>query len=277
MSLGVRERKILALRSLWSALASRPVRLVIARVVVGLLCGAVFVGPLEAGPRGKKPPCADDLASCSSRGCADVDNPIDEQQREADALVNMLKRTPPPTGSPAIHLTFQNFERLQQLADDLAGQDRSLSADDRQKLRNLQLSPTKSVSEGDFVELRGFVVMDSPRPKPAGPESVNCRLPLAANNDIHIPVVENSQDEEFSALVVEMIPQDRPDGWTSKKLKRAARDERPVIIRGHLFYDNKHLVNGDSERDNGQPKRFTLWEIHPVSEFWICARGPTMR
>ena len=73
--------------------------------------------------------------------------------------------------------------------------------------------------------------------------------------------------------MVEMIPQDRPASWNSKKLKRAAREDRPVLIRGQLFYDNKHQVNGDAEHDNGEPKRFTLWEIHPVTEFWVCIRA----
>lgn len=254
---------MIARRLVWPPLA----------LLLSLLWIGTFVRPIESGPRGKKPACAADLNSCSPRGCADVDNPDDRQQREADALVNMLKRTPAPQGVTPTRLTFQDFEKLQQLADERVGQDRSLTAEDRGRLRNLPLSATKSVSEGDLVELRGFVVMDSPRPKPSGPESVNCRLPGAENNDIHIPIVETSQDEEFSAMVVEMIPQGRPTAWNSKPLKRAARDERPVIIRGHLFYDNKHQVNGDSERDNGQPKRFTLWEIHPVSEFWVCVRA----
>ena len=129
------------------------------------------------------------------------------------------------------------------------------------------------MSEGDLVELRGFVIQDSPRPKPAEPESVNCRLTKAENNDIHIPIVEDNEDQEFAAIVVEVIPQGRPDGWKSKKLKRAARDDRPVIVRGRLFYDNKHLVNGDQDRDNGEPKRFSLWEIHPVSAFYVCFRA----
>jgi hypothetical protein len=71
----------------------------------------------------------------------------------------------------------------------------------------------------------------------------------------------------------EMVPQERLDGWTSKKLKQISRDARPVIIRGRLLYDNKHRVNGDAEKDNGEPKRFSLWEIHPVTEFYVCIRA----
>jgi hypothetical protein len=162
---------------------------------------------------------------------------------------------------------------LQEIADTLVGQKVSLTTEDRAKLQSLQLSTNKVVSEGDLVELRGFVIKESPRPKPAGPESVNCRLKGAANNDIHIPIVEDDEDQEFFAVVVEMIPQNRPASWNSKKLRRAAKEDRPVIIRGQLFYDNKHAINDDPELDNGEPKRFSLWEIHPVTEFWVCFRA----
>ena len=45
----------------------------------------------------------------------------------------------------------------------------------------------------------------------------------------------------------------------------------PVLVRGQLFYDNKHLVNSDPDDVKPrQPKRFSLWEIHPVTEFHVC-------
>jgi hypothetical protein len=240
-----------------------------------LLVLAVGGWPLTAAdsaPHKKNAPCATDLASCPARGCAAFDTDKSADEREADGLVNMLKRTKPGHGT-AVPLTFDDFAKLQSLADATAGQGKPLSLQDRAKLRELPVSPAKSVSEGDLVELRGFVIQDSPRPKPAGPESVNCRLTKAENNDIHIPIVEDAEDQEFAAIVVEMIPQDRPDGWNSKKLKKAAKEDRPVIVRGRLFYDNKHLVNGDQDHDNGEPKRFSLWEIHPVSDLYVCIRA----
>jgi hypothetical protein len=214
--------------------------------------------------RAKRTACATDLQSCPTRGCAEENSP--------DAQVNQIKRTRPGPGTPVV-LTFDDFVELQEKAALLVREGDEIAVDKRALLQNISLSSNKTVSEGDLVELRGFVVKDSPRPKPAGPESVNCRLSKAANNDIHIPVVEEADDEEFGAVVVEMIPQRRPAAWNSKNLKRFAREERPVIIRGQLFYDNKHRVNGDAEQDNGQPKRFSLWEIHPITEFWVCIRA----
>ncbi len=249
----------------------KPLRLLPLLSFLLLVIVGVWPFAADAAPHKKNPPCATDLASCPARGCADADPDKSAEEREADGLVNMLKRTKPGNGTH-VHLTFDDFAKLQELADDAVGQGQPLSAEDRAKLNDLKVSATKTVSEGTLVELRGFVIQDSPRPKPAGPESVNCRLTKAANNDIHIPIVEDPEDQEFAALVVEMIPQGRPAGWNSKNLKRAAREERPVIVRGRLFYDNKHLVNGDQDHDNGEPKRFSLWEIHPVSEFFVCAR-----
>jgi hypothetical protein len=91
------------------------------------------------------------------------------------------------------------------------------------------------------------------------------------NVDFHIPMVADDDDTEFEGIVVEMIPQDRNEGWTSKKLKRTARERRPVTVRGQLFYDNKHLVNDDPDDVvPRQPKRHSLWEIHPVTAFLVC-------
>jgi hypothetical protein len=84
-------------------------------------------------------------------------------------------------------------------------------------------------------------------------------------------MVADPEDTEFEGIVVEMIPQDRNEGWTSKKLKRTARQSRRVIVRGQLFYDNKHLVNDDPDDVvPRQPKLHSLWEIHPVTEFLVC-------
>lgn len=41
-----------------------------------------------------------------------------------------------------------------------------------------------------------------------------------------------------------------------------------------LTYDNERLVNADSQHPkNGQPRRLSLWEIHPITALWVCAVG----
>ena len=44
-----------------------------------------------------------------------------------------------------------------------------------------------------------------------------------------------------------------------------------LLIRGGLFYDSIHVVNTDPN-ETGQPKRFTVWELHPVTAVLVCAK-----
>lgn len=47
-----------------------------------------------------------------------------------------------------------------------------------------------------------------------------------------------------------------------------------VLIIDGLMYDNEHFVNDNPASPKGtQPKRFSLWEIHPVTAFYVCPAG----
>src|SRR5262249_33006890 len=133
-----------------------------------------------------------------------------------------------------------------------------------------------TVSEGDFVQVSGFMVGLPERPKAEGAESVNCNLRddgTHKNNDFHIPIARDAADSEFKGIVVEMIPQRRPSAWMIETIRMIAEQKLAVLVRGQLMYDNKHLVNKDPQADNGQPKRFSLWEVHPITEFFVCRRA----
>ena len=46
-----------------------------------------------------------------------------------------------------------------------------------------------------------------------------------------------------------------------------------LLIEGGLIYDNVHFVNGDADNPlPSQPKRFSLWEIHPVTSVKVCKK-----
>lgn len=222
--------------------------------VVLLLLG---ISPSEA----KKPtPCAESLDACPAWGCAKAGS--------ADALTNEVKRTRPTATAP-VRLTLDDFEMLQEQADNLVGQKVSLKKGARSKLKTLSIAGGQ-VGEGDLVEIAVYIVGI---PHPNKGESVNCRLTKTEENDFHINVAGDPGDTEFDGIVVEMIPQNRPSGWTTKKLRRVAKKELQVLVRGQLFYDNKHVVNNDPiDTIGGQPKRFSLWEIHPVTGFYVCAQ-----
>jgi hypothetical protein len=228
------------------------------RVLIGI--SALLVCPLASlAQRSKPKPCTDDLDSCPVRGCAAVGS--------SSALLNKLKRTVPPSAVPIL-LTLDDFQSLQDKSDDLVGQRTALAQADRKKLTNFRVSGGK-VSEGTLVQVTGYLI-GNPHPNNSG-ESVNCRLKGTDNNDFHIPLGRDPKDTEFDGVVVEMIPQDRPDSWNIDSLRGIQNDGHRVLIRGQLFYDNMHIVNNDPDNDKqGQPKRFSLWEVHPTTEFYFC-------
>ncbi len=230
-------------------------------LLVGVAYGVlIWVTPGTAAQK-KTPPCAQDLQSCPDRGCAEVGSP--------EALANQVKRTWPASGMPKV-LTVGDFESLQGQADARVGQGTPLSEQGRHTLRKLKHSG-RDIGEGDLVQVAGYIV-GQPYPAKSG-ESVNCRIPGTENRDIRIGIAPEPNATEFDGIAVVMIPQWRPRGWNLDKLVRIARGGQMVLVRGQLFYDSEHKVNDDPDEEvPGQPRRISLWEIHPVTEFYVCLR-----
>jgi hypothetical protein len=209
------------------------------------------------------PPCAQTLGTCPDTGCS--------QPGSNHALFNETKRRP-PLGNTPVALTVADFISLQEQANDLVDQGLELSATDRAKLTNLQ-TPQGAVREGSLVKVIGFIAQGLDPHANSG-ESVNCRRTEEKSNDFHISFVERSGQDEFDGIVVEMIPQGRPPNWTLARLKSLKQSGRLVIVVGAIFYDNAHVVNADRENPlPGQPRRFSLWEIHPITRFFVCKKA----
>jgi len=205
--------------------------------------------------------CVPDLASCPSNGCEAADSP--------HGLMNQLKQTIPGSTTPTL-LTFDDFANLQQQADNLVGEDKELTASDRAQLKNMTVSAGQ-VSEGDLVSILGYLV-DTPHPNTG--ESVNCNLKGEANNDYHIPISSDPSNNGFQGIVVEMIPQNRSANWNLANLTQVESGNQLVMVTGGLFYDNLHKVNGDSSNPlRGQPARFSLFEVHPITQFVVCTKS----
>jgi hypothetical protein len=214
------------------------------------------------------PPCRQTLSDCPLRGCAKANTP--------DALSNRLKHNREPDGD-LIMLDFSDFAALQNQVETLfSGHYATLTKPDRARLQNLQTSHG-TVSEGDLVGVTGFVAVKPGDSKPhanASGESVNCRLKGTDNNDFHISITPNSGESEFEGIVVEMVPQARNPDWTTAQLRKAQTEKRRVRVKGQLFFDNHHRVNDDPQHPAGnQPKRFSLWEIHPITAFEVCTQS----
>jgi hypothetical protein len=206
------------------------------------------------------PETLDACTTAKPTGCSDADSP--------HGLANQLKRTLPPEGE-AILLTFETFSELQSEAVRLVDQGVEIEPADRDQIKSIETS-AGTVGEGSRVRLMAFLSDGKPHANTG--ESVNCNLKTEANNDIHISVSESKNASEFEGIVVEMIPQGRPAKWTSTNSRKLRG--KLLLIEGGLFYDNLHIANGDAVNPiPRQPKRFSLWEIHPVVSLKVCKKA----
>jgi len=208
-------------------------------------------------------PCAASLDECEVNGCAAADS--------KRGLFNKAKNHQ-ATGTNARTISFADLKSLQTQADAVVEQGTELNQEQRDSLSNFQVS-TGKVSKGRLVKLTGFIAQGLD-PHPNTGESVNCRLKTPVNNDFHITLALKPSHTEFQGVVVEMIPHDRPAEWTIEKLKKVKQKKLLVMLFGNLFYDNDHVVNSDpTDNLTGQPKRFSLWEIHPITRFFVCQKA----
>jgi hypothetical protein len=192
-------------------------------------------------------------------GCAAPDSP--------HGALNERKRKLPDDEASTV-VTFETFSQLQAAARERVDEGVDIAPSDRDKIKQIDTAEGQ-VGEGSRVRLVAFLSEGKPHPNTG--ESVNCNLKTEANNDIHISVTEKRNGSEFDGIVVEMIPQDRPDNWTSANLE--ALRGKVLLIEGALLYDNMHFVNADENNPlGGQPKRFSLWEIHPITSLKLCKK-----
>ncbi|MGA7765669.1 MAG: hypothetical protein WCA27_05540 [Candidatus Sulfotelmatobacter sp.] len=135
--------------------------------------------------------------------------------------------------------------------------------------------PLEKLGEGRLVVLQGFVL----KARQEGGESVNCgkNVPNRSEyHDIHISVVSDAATkDECAGVVVEMSPHHRPDVWNIQTMEKVAGSGVPVRVTGQLFFDSSHVP---CERDQGvrsNPKRVSLWEVHPIYSFELCTADCT--
>jgi hypothetical protein len=206
-------------------------------------------------------------ASCPPVGKHKVNGVLTKYPATSDAgLRNMAKRHS-PTGAAPVTLELADFQVLQDDVSSRFGNART-SKTDFQPNRDALLNRPKSsgtISEGDLVQLAAFVL----EVRSQGNESVNCAG--GDGTDIHLSVGAKNATE-WHGVVAEMIPQlAHPMGWDAATLRKLKTQQLQVLVIGGLTYDNEHLTNDDPAHPNGtQPKRFSLWEIHPITAFYVC-------
>lgn len=160
----------------------------------------------------------------------------------------------------------------------------------QQKLHFVAGKPPKDrafleqMGEGELVVFEGFVFHARQECK----ETVNCgTVPpnVNASHDIHIALLEEprktkltaakaDQDkEECTGFVAEMIPHHRPAEWTACNVNDVAEKGLRVRVAGQRFFDGSHLPCKNGLPQGSNPKRISLWEIHPIYSFEVCPQG----
>lgn len=141
-----------------------------------------------------------------------------------------------------------------------------------------------ALGEGNLVVFEGYVF----EARQECGETVNCgeTVPnVNASHDIHIAVLAQprktrssdppaAQDkEECTGFVAEMIPHHRPAEWTACNVNAVAKKGLKVRITGQQFFDGSHLPCTNGVPDGDNPKRVSLWELHPIYMFEVCPSG----
>ena len=53
-------------------------------------------------------------------------------------------------------------------------------------------------------------------------------------------------------------------------MKKVAAARSPVRVTGQLFFDSSHVPCAGGKEVRTNPRRFSLWEIHPIYQFEVC-------
>lgn len=153
-------------------------------------------------------------------------------------------------------ITYQQLINLQAQSANI-----SKNVTDRTEIKNM--------GEGNYVSYVAFVKEAHYSDVTTG-EAVNCNLPGNDANDIHIVLMSDPIDsDECHSTTAEMSPHYRPPSWIPDNIMKASAGH-PIRVRGQLFYDNSHTPCSGNSRPN--PKRASLWEVHPVYSFEICGQ-----
>lgn len=175
--------------------------------------------------------------------------------------------------APAKPVTIANLQTLQsQVASNPAINFGDESEASRKAGPTTNRAPLVQLGERGLVVFQGFILIA----RQEGGEGVNCATQVPNQpvyHDIHISLVESSTAtlaDECSSVVAEMIPHHRPDSWTQANVESVAAAHSPVRLTGQLFFDSSHYPCSNGQPVRSNPKRSSLWEIHPIYRFEVC-------
>jgi hypothetical protein len=156
----------------------------------------------------------------------------------------------------------------------------------------------KELGEGGIRSVVAFLYFSKANPG----ESSNCQLPNVSDGDFHVLIgFDDKLAEEVkaargksslpkdlktrvdhNAIIVEMTPYVRQSlkhtGWDLPVLQSHWGEQVKVV--GQLMIDNEHNVQSANcaladKPDQSKCWRRTVWELHPVMDFFVCKSGAT--
>jgi hypothetical protein len=118
-------------------------------------------------------------------------------------------------------------------------------------------------------------------------ETVNCgggSPNIDASHDIHLYLLGQprkntpadtpaANTEECTGIVAEMNPHHRPPEWTACNVNDVASKGLRIRITGNQFFDASHVPCKNGAAVGSNPRRVTLWEVHPIYTFDVCPSG----
>jgi hypothetical protein len=208
----------------------------------------------------------DPFIACGNTGSRENGAPLDAaKMRQANAKNNLC-------ADPSDPLTV-DFEILAEMQAQSPA--KHTLKHSRDSLHAFFLLSGTKIGEGDVVRILAFVLNAHLSDCEEG-EDVNCQTAGFASNDMHIPLMDPTKPNprkrpECTSVVAEMIPHFRPAAWSLIDLRTPVKN--PVRVTGPLFYDDSHepCIMAGGTLVGEEPKRISLWEIHPVYALDVCA------
>jgi hypothetical protein len=141
------------------------------------------------------------------------------------------------------------------------------------------------LQEGQLVRMSAYILEAHTADYTSSGESVNCNFGTGAkaknrvkedkaktSNDIHIALVKSKDEErECTSATAEVIPHFRPESW-DETLFGTTLENHLVRFTGQLLFDAAHKPCTGPNDEKTNPKRQSLWEIHPIYKVEQCTK-----
>lgn len=167
-------------------------------------------------------------------------------------------------------LSFPQFKQLQTRVDNdhsiAFGQQGTATRHAGPQVNRARL---QQMGEGRLVVVEGIMMIA----RQEGGEGVNCKGHVTEDDphhDIHISIVPPGPNVvECDGIVVEMSPHHRLQQWTKDNVMAFAQNKR-VRVTGQVMFDSSHVPCVNRQEVGTNPRRMSLWEVHPIYRFEVC-------